>query len=274
VEDDVKVPSIFITTYPDKAIKPREWFLNEAINASKRNADYPCKIEVLSSMDSDPAKKNRAVEMAEDIFVLLHDDSKPAKGFLRNMVVELEWAEEYFKKPVIICPTDLPYFVPENLVEKYPELKPNRRLVTLRGEYERYSRHYGIPFDGEDLVCKPPYRGPIRRSGTPVTDDGHTLIIFCSRKRTMQIVGPCEEWSGSGYYDMDWGLRALMKGVKVLQSHTTYVMHLYGLSFGYRIKRYPSNRDRFIEKWGMEFYKSVHDGSKWIELHEKQLLEE
>lgn len=266
------IPTVFITTYPREGVKAREWFLREAVNASVKNACYPCKVQVISGMDSNPSKRNRAVDLAEDIFVLLHDDCKPVKGFLRNFVAELEWCERFFKKPVIICPTQLPYLAPKNLLETYPELKNAANLMTSKEEYATYCRRYGIPFSGGEPVCHPPYLGPVKRSGTPITDDGHQLMLFCTRKKTMQLIGPCEEWGGKDFDDVDWGLRALMKGVKVLQSHTTYVMHLQGLTFNYPgVERLPSNAELFIRKWGREIFNKVQDGSVWVEMHEKQV---
>jgi hypothetical protein len=261
-------PTVFITTY-STAVGAREWFLKEAVTASTKNALHPCNVEVISGLDSNPRKRNKAVDRAEDVFVLLHDDCKPLKGFLRNFVVELEWCESFFGKPVIICPTQLPYLVPKSVQEHYPQLKHSANLFTCQEEYKKFCNKYGVPLQDNEPVCHFPYCGLVQRSATPITDDGHQLMLFCTRKTTMEMVGPCEDWDGKDFDDVDWGLRALMKGVKVLQSHTTYVMHLQGLTFS-TLNR-PSNAERFIKKWGREFFDRVQDGSKWIELHDSQM---
>lgn len=187
---------------------------------------------------SQPAVRNavlRAVKgESNEPFVLLHNDVRPATGWLSRLRADLLSAELLWGEGNCIVS---PLFESIELSD----------LDTWRGE------------------C-PPWR--------PVVDDGHQLMMFATRPSFFDRVGGCDEaFDGMGLDDVDWGMRALLAGKKNLVSQTALVAHVghtQSVSFD---AAHPSRRERerlkvkntqtFAGRWGAGGLQAALRGEVW-----------
>jgi GT2 family glycosyltransferase len=223
--------------------------------------------------DTQNSLRNKIIDLAEDLFVILHNDVRVSIGWLTNLVAEIETAEKkYGKGNCILSPRFIPYhYIPGSAVgfaPKYPkfwqDLEKNVCCLSV-GQMRDWCRQWKFSFDGRGFVNSL----PIDR----VTDDGHALMMFISRKSFFNVIGCYDErYIGINYDDNDMGIIALMKGKKNLKSQTSLIGHIQGLSFcSLNIKiRIMNNDNIFIEKWGRGIWEEMQNGSLWIRLHIEQ----
>jgi len=211
--------------------------------------------------------RNIALDLAEtDYFVILDNDMRVPKGWLKNLLIEIKHAEEYFKAPCILTPSFIPYLEEPPITSKYRNVLPLREFVS-------YCRRYGIPCADDGVVsCLPPYTGPIRFSGTRVTDSGWRLANFIASKEASKLIGYSDEdmcgWWGD---DCDWAIRALKTPVKLLETHTVFIQHVESFTSGPTMNMRINNTDVFIKKHGRKLFNEVVDGTIWPRLHREQL---
>lgn len=198
-------------------------------------------------------------------FVMLHHDVLVTRKWLANMISELEWAETHFEKPCAITPTFIPYpLLNKKLYERFN--KSGHLTVGSIKELDEWCRRFGIPCIDGVVWCKSPL-------SLPLTDDGHQLMIFVASKRFRDVVGEWDErYIGANWDDCDMGLTAIIKGCMNLQSHTTYIHHLQGLSIGYGALRdyggVDVNAEAFIKKWGRDVFEDLRTGRIWRKIRE------
>lgn len=207
--------------------------------------------------------RNKVWSMVEaDYFALLHTDVRVSRGWLGNMLTELMSAEEKYGKPCVISPLYLPYFVSDN--RTYQRFSQHFTVDTLE-KLEAYCSSSGVGFQNGNVVCQP--------SGF-YTDDGHQLTMFLASKNFRDKIGDWDErYAGGNYDDCDMGITTLTKGLKNLQSQTTFIQHLRGISIGQGVVTDMGvNAKVFVEKWGNPMFDEMQTGQLWIRLHREQLL--
>lgn len=226
--------------------------------------------------DTQPSKRNKVVEHARssdcEALVLLHNDVRLARGALDHLVEDWRAAERKFgTSRAIVSPRYMPY----HLTPPRPEAVTRPEFWdSLRGsakspeEMKILCRDWCASFEGEDVVCP-------RRSRT--TDDGHILMMFIAGPHFFDDVGPCDEsMTGFNYDDSDWGIRALLRGKRNLQSTGALVGHISFLSFGPLVQtatwltNAADNAKLFIDKWGRAVFDEMQTGQLWIRLHREQ----
>jgi GT2 family glycosyltransferase len=213
--------------------------------------------------------RNIAVDLTEtDYFVLLDNDMKVPKGWLSNLLTEIQHAERLFKAPCVIRPSFMPYLGEPPITRDagYRNVLPLSRFVA-------YCRNYGIPCTSEGVVlCRSPWTGDIRYSGTGVTDNGWSLSVWIANRKAFDIIGRSDEemhgWWGE---DVDWAIRALKTPVKLLESHTVFIQHVESFTSGPTANMRINNADVFIKKHGIAVFNEVISGQIWPRLHCEQL---
>ncbi len=229
--------------------------------------------------DIQPSLRNKAVDLAcdENYFVLLHNDIRVTVGWLDNLVGEMRHSEEkYGKGNCVITPRYIPYWYightgerseNNNFIAKYPEfwegLRTNVKCLSPDA-MRNWCNNWNFRFDGINAYSTP---------DSPVTDDGHQLMMYMSTKKFFRDIGECDEnFVGINYDDQDWGIRALLAGKKNLKSQTCLIGHVEGLSFFNKniINKRGYNDNIFINKWGRDIFDEMQTGHLWIRLHEEQ----
>lgn len=230
--------------------------------------DRPGRSDIQSSM------RNKVVDLAEDHFVLLHNDVRVTIGWLDNIASEMNSSEEHYGHGnVVISPRYIPYWyigsdgeISENgnFRAKYPYLWD--RFGTLGIDTMRsWCKEWKFKFDGINVHS--PHNSPC------VTDDGHQLMMFMGTKKFFQDIGECDEnFVGRNYDDQDWGIRALLAGKKNLKSQTCLIGHIEGLTFFHKniFNKICINDVTFINKWGRPMFDEMQTGKLWIRLHKEQ----
>lgn len=213
-----------------------------------------------------------AKERGDELFVCVHNDVKPSRGWLRNLVNDVRDAErKHGRARAIASPRYIPYHWGNFDTAAYrdpvfwdrlrPEVEPK---VLSNKAMSDWCRAHGFTFDGE-LVVSP------QKSYT--TDDGHQLMMYCAAPQFFDEIGGCDEtFTGRNYGDCDWGMRALQAGKKNLISQGTLLGHISGLTFfnPVRKQQLDDNADRFLAKWGPDVHRELRDGSIWKRLHREQ----
>jgi hypothetical protein len=216
-----------------------------------------------------PPLMNRATQIARargaELFVCLHNDVRPTRGWFQNLVSDVRTADaEHGTGSSVASPRYVPYhwITPPPAASYYPEfwdrLRPPAESKVLSPEAMRaWCKQHDIKFDGRHVVSP-------KKSYT--TNDGHQLMMYCAAPTFFDAVGGCDEtFTGLNYGDCDWGLRALKCGKKNLTSQGALLQHISGLTFFNPVvqRQLDDNHQRFIAKWGLDAFKSLQDGSIW-----------
>lgn len=232
--------------------------------------------------DIQPSLRNKIVDLAEDdkYFVLLHNDVRVTVGWLDNLVNEMRNSEEkYGNGNCVITPRYIPYWYigsngerteNNNFIAKYPgfwdEFRNTVNCLSLEAMRD-FCNKWRFYFDGVNVYSP--------HNSQYITDNGHQLMMFMGTNKVFRDIGECDEdFVGLNYDDQDWGIRALLAGKKNLQSQTSLIGHVEGLSFCHKniYNKRSSNESVFINKWGKEMFDEMQTGKLWIRLHEEQRL--
>ena len=233
--------------------------------------------------DAQPSMRNKVVDLARasgcEAFVLLHNDVRPARGWLDLLVEDWRWAEERWgKDSSIVAPRLIPYHLtaphPLSGVRSDTVLwatkLPRGRDVMTTDQIEAWCSSQ----PKADVRFK---RGEVRcPKKTRVGYDGRELMMFIAGPRFFDAVGGCDEaMTGANYDDTDWGIRAYGAGKRNLQSRGSLVGHVGGFSFNDGASMASSrprtnNAQLFIAKWGRATWDEMHAGQLWPRLQERQ----
>ena len=217
-----------------------------------------------------PSMRNKVIDLADDYFVLLHNDIRVSVGWLTSLVADLEKAESIYKDRCVMSPRFVPYhYIPGIIKPKYPEFW--KKISTKPQFYSiekmtQWCKEWHFKFKHNMLYSLPPGH---------ITDDGHALMMFISSKKFFKDVGGNDErYIYRRHDDDDWGITALMKGKKDLKSQTSLIGHMVHMTLGHN--KFPfftnkSNEKLFIEKWGRPIFDEMITGKIWIRLHNEQL---
>ncbi len=231
-------------------------------------------------VNDNPAKcystlMNKAICSAKsDPFVCLHGDMKVTKNWLKTLVEEHKYCEEYFGCPCCLIPSFLHYEVEENHIV----WKEGGSNLLTPAQMRKVCFRYHIPYrPGTGVISKLPYKGPIKISGTRISDDGSNMMSFIITHAFFKTAGLYDEdFTSFGWEDNEMGIRALMKGLKVLKTHSVFVHHAPAASAG----RGPGHtsganpHDVFVKKYGKQAWNAMESGQLWITLHKKQYIKE
>jgi hypothetical protein len=218
--------------------------------------------------DTQPSQRNKVLELArasgDEPFVLLHNDVRPAFGWLDRIGRDLEEGERRWgRSSSIVSPRYIPFH--KTYVPVWDAI-PDVHMASLKTEaaMAEWCKETGFSFANGSVVC-PPW--------TAFTDDGHQLMMFATRPSFFEAVGECDEtFLGANYDDSDWGIRALKAGKRSLVSQSCLMGHAENLSFRYAKEMTPAdNQATFVAKWGPEVFESLLSGKLWPKLHREQL---
>jgi len=294
--EDVKEIEIFITFFGQNSFAPVVLqLLRDCITSIERFSKYPHQIyivdngsdkEVVETLEKwgyplifneNPWKNyvtlmNTIIPSARsDPFIVLHGDMKVTENWLETYVEEHRWCEKYFGVPCCLMPAYLHYEVPEDhIVWK----EGGSNLVTPT-DMQRMCSKYGVEYrSGTGVISRKPYRGHINRGGTRITDNGSNVMSFITSQEFFKQAGLYDEdFTGMGYEDNEMGIRALIKGLKLLRTTSVLVHHTSAASAGrgpaVNMGRCPS--EVFIEKYGQKAWDDMQSGQLWIRLHDNQL---
>lgn len=229
--------------------------------------------------DIQPSMRNKIIDLADDYFVLLHNDIRISVGWLTSLVADLEYAESIYNARCVMSPRFIPYhYIPGIIEFKYPEfskLLESNVCVSSIDKMRQWCDQWKFKFENNMVYSLPP--GSIH-----ITDDGHQLMMFISSKKfftggdgvdgRIDGIGYCDEkYVGWGYDDNDWGVTALMNGKKNLKSQTSLIGHIVSLTFGNPMVSVSLGNDNvFKNKWGDDIYNEMQTGQLWVRLHDKQ----
>jgi hypothetical protein len=214
--------------------------------------------------DTQPSQRNKVLDevraRGDDPFVLIHNDVRPAVGWLDRLVEDLSWAEDRWGPGSSIV---APRYVPFHHLERARPAWFGLREFKTAEQMAEWCARWSFPFDGERVVCP---------TWEPPTDSGHQLMMFAARPSFFDEIGGCDEaFTGSNYDDSEWGMRALMLNKRNLVSNTALMGHIEGLSFGLAGPRErASNENVFVAKWGQDLFDELNSGRLWARLHEEQ----
>jgi hypothetical protein len=225
--------------------------------------------------DSQPSARNKVIAHARasgcEAFVLLHNDIRPALGWLDRLVGDWRAAEARWGRHSAIV---TPRFIPYHLAERHPDAEVHRDFWinllrwpnVVSGEtMAAWCRSNNFEFTRNEVVCPP---------ASQTTDDGHALMMFIASPECFTDVGECDEqYLGANYDDSDWGIRALLAGKKNLKSTGALIGHIEGLSFyaPQHVLNPIDNAQLFIAKWGRPLFDEMQTGALWQRLHSEQL---
>jgi len=216
--------------------------------------------------DTQPSQRNKVLDVArgdgDEPFVLLHNDVRPARGWLDRLSRDLEWCERRWGRgSSLVAPRYVPFHHLRDASQVWESVRAPRFVSA--DEMARWCGQWGFRYEA-DRVCCPAWAQPI--------DDGHQLMMFIARPSFFDAVGPCDEtFTGINFDDSEWGMRALMAGKRNLTSQTALVGHIESLSFGAAGPMAPTdNAQVFITKHGRELFDELDSGRIWPRLHGEQ----
>lgn len=219
---------------------------------------------------------NRATSLARareaEFFVCLHNDVRPGPGWLRNLVADLRAAEETYGRGNVVCS---PRHPPYHWLEPHEDARASDQVWSLlrpsvepkvlsRDAIVDYCTAHGFAFDGRHIVS-PPHSFTV--------DHGHQLMMYAAAPEFFDDIGGCDEsFVGVNFGDCDWGIRVLLSDKKNLISQGCLVQHVTGITFNHLdVRQHFDNNDlRFIEKWGVDWFRMLQDGSLWTMLQRLQ----
>ncbi len=231
----------------------------------------PVKNDRPGRSDVQPSMRNKVLDLADDYFVLLHNDIRVSVGWLTSLVSDLRKAESIYKDRCIMAPRFVPYhYIPGVIKPKYPEFwrsLESNKCVSSINKMRQWCNQWKFKFENNTVYSLPPGH---------ITDDGHQLMMFISSKKFFTGedgtggIGYCDEkYVGWGYDDCDWGIRALIAGKNNLKSQTSLIGHIEGLTFS-KVYIPPGNDIIFKEKWGTDIWNEMQTGQLWTRLHKNQ----
>jgi hypothetical protein len=235
--------------------------------------------------DAQPSMRNKVLDLGRtsgcEAFVLLHNDVRPARGWLELLVSDWRWAERRWGKgSSIVSPRLIPY----HLTEPHPNAGvradsslwtkrlPEGRDVMVTSKIEAWcssQQKDEARFKHGEVRC--PKESKIKY-------DGRELMIFMAGPQFFEAVGGCDEaMTGVNYDDTDWAIRAYQAGKRNLQSKGSLVGHigaftLNGTSASADRPR-AANDQLFIAKWGRGIWDEMHAGDLWARLQRAQRAE-
>lgn len=214
--------------------------------------------------DTQPSQRNKVLDVAraggDEPFVLLHNDVRPARGWLGCLLEDLRWAESRWgASSSVVGPRYIPF---HSLTAPSPSW-PTLREFKTPDQMAEWCAPWRFQFVEGRVTCA---------AWSPPMDSGHQLMMFAARPSFFDEVGGCDEaFTGVNYDDSEWGMRALMAGKRNLVSQTALVGHIEGFSFSVAGALMPaSNEAIFISKWGQELFDELNSGRLWVRLHEEQ----
>jgi hypothetical protein len=229
--------------------------------------------------DTQPGLRNKILDHARgagcEAFMLLHNDVRVPRGFFEHLIGDWRRAEKKWGlSKAIVSPRYIPYHMtkprPEAISNEpyWTNLQANV-CVKSSDEMRSWCRPWDLSFsDDGEVIC------PDQSS---TTDDGHQLMMFIAGPHFFDDVGPCDEnFSGMNYDDCDWGMRALMRGKRNLQSTGALLGHISSLSFGPLVRtsawlaKAADNGKIFVAKWGQDLFDEMQTGQLWRRLHRDQ----
>ncbi len=230
-------------------------------------------IRVKDSFKNYSTVMNTSIQSSEsDPFVCLHGDMKVTKNWLKTLVAEHHYCEEYFGIPCCLIPTFLHYAIPKN----HMLWKEGGTNLITHATLRKLCFRYNIPYRPSiGVISRLPYKGPIKRSGTEITDDGAHMMSYIVSKSFFEKSG-LYDVDFTGREDNEMGIRALMRGLKVLTTHNVFIHHAPSASVG-RGSLLSSGRspyDVFLEKYDKKVWDEMESGHLWITLHGKQYKDE
>lgn len=240
-------------------------------------ARIPSSVELVRcARSAQPHLMNEATRLAKehdcDYFVCVHNDIRPSRGWLKNLVDDTQRAEAvHGRGNVVMTPRYLPFHwrEPHPLALRHSSfwerIRPEVEAKVLSPEsMASWCKSNGFEFDGRFVVSPPE---------SYTTDDGHQLMMYCAAPSFFDRIGGCDEtFTGLNYGDCDWGIRALLAGKRNLKSQGALLGHMSGLTFYHPAMMLDDNHQRFIDKWGLDSFRELQDGSIWLRLHRAQDL--
>lgn len=222
-----------------------------------------------------PSMRNKVLDLADDYFVLLHNDIRVSIGWLKSLTTDLKNAESIYKDRCVMSPRFVPYhYIPGVIKHKYPEFW--KEICTSKADFlsvkemKKWCKKWNFKFKHNMLYSLPPGH---------ITDDGNALMMFISSKKFFEDVGENDErYVYRRYDDDDWGITALVKDKKNLKSQTSLIGHMTHLTLGHPgfknsffDPKNILNTELFVAKWGNSILDSMKSGKIWTGLHNRQL---
>jgi hypothetical protein len=221
--------------------------------------------------DTQPSQRNKVLDVArqggDEPFVLLHNDVRPASGWLDRLTEDLRVCEaRWGTGSSIIAPRYIPFHrLPGGFWETFQGIAQLRDQDNMT----RWCAQYGFMMlppgheVGRTVEC-PPWSEP--------TDNGHQLMMFVTRPSFFEKVGECDEaFTGKNYDDAEWGMRALLAGKRSLISQTGLMGHIEDFTFSRGEPQLTADNEKvFIAKWGRALFYELSSGAIWPRLHREQ----
>ena len=215
--------------------------------------------------DIQPSLRNRAVDWAKgdgaEFVVLLHNDIRVSSGWLDALLIDLQEAERKSGRgscfvSLRLAPyhMEVDFFGSKDRSSDIGSALPRSKIL-FRHEMIRWAEVHGetMNADGTELVSTA--RGP-------ALDTGGQVLMGIARPSFFEAVGECDEaFTGLNLDDVDWGMRALLAGQRVLISQSALVGHVGSLTFDHVRRDY--NTEIFRAKWGDEVTRWTLSGEIW-----------
>jgi GT2 family glycosyltransferase len=232
--------------------------------------------------DAQPSMRNKVLDLSREsgckAFVLLHNDVRPARGWLELLVDDWREAEKRWGKgSSIVSPRLIPYHWsaphPESGVRGDSDLWSKRlpagrdAMTTEQIKAWCARQHSDEVRFRHDAVCCP--------KSSKIKYDGRELMMFMAGPRFFDAVGGCDEsMTGVNYDDTDWAIRAYQAGKRNLQSHGSLIGHVGAFTLNHTTasadRPRADNAQIFITKWGRDLWDEMHAGKLWSRLQRDQ----
>ena len=233
--------------------------------------------------DAQPSMRNKAIDLARasgcEAFVIIHNDVRPARGWLPLLVDDWRGAEKRWgKRSSVISPRLIPYHVtpphPESGVRADSDLW-TKKLPTGRDSMSTEQIEAWCRTQSSDEVR---FRhGEVRcPKESKIHYDGRELMIFMASPHFFNDVGGCDEtMTGVNYDDTDWAIRAYQAGKRNLQSKGSLIGHVGAFTLNHGAsttadRPRADNAGLFVAKWGRAMWDEMHAGKLWPRLQREQ----
>ena len=233
--------------------------------------------------DAQPSMRNKVLDLARasdcEAFVLLHNDVRPARGWLELLTDDWRRAEKRWgKSSSVISPRLIPYHCtaphPTSGVRGDSDLWVNRlpkgRDSMTTEQIEAWCKSHQsdeVRFRHGEVRCP---------KSSEIKYDGRELMMFMAGPHFFDAVGGCDEdMTGVNYDDTDWAIRAYQAGKRNLQSRGSLIGHVGAFTLNHAAAT-PATRPRadntalFIAKWGRGVWDEMHEGRLWPRLQKDQ----
>lgn len=237
--------------------------------------------------DAQPSMRNKAIDLARasgcEAFVILHNDVRPARGWLPLLVDDWRWAEKRWgRDSSVVSPRLIPYHLKSPHSESdvradtdlWTKRLPDGRDVMTADQIEAWCGKHSSDearFKHGDVCC--PKKSHVKY-------DGRELMMFIASPGFFDAVGGCDEtMTGANYDDTDWAIRAYEAGKRNLQSHGSLVGHIGAFTLNVFAPASPDrpradNAGLFVVKWGRQIWDEMHAGKLWPRLQRDQRKDE